>query len=301
MSTPNSQATTLVTNITQEGYQKALQNAPNRNGFRIELTQVDVYTNNIKKGRFPVFGVVADARRNHLRVRGKITSTSEEYSYNRIDLIDGISGVVFATVKRPDNNVIDFVSPHKESTFSFDLTFSSVAADRITIAPDNTGQSAALAEFDRHRDDLNAHASLFAEKVSKFGDTMTGNLTIHYPYPKIFLKNSSGYKGVFETHPHGNNQIWGSLIYRDPSDSNLYTLNLPKKNGTLAILENTVNVKPHFTGNVNDLLGTNQIVAIYGKTNVNNLPDNAYGYGTIIATSSEESKNLLYLTHTGEV
>lgn len=155
---------TIVPTITTQGYQAAANNTPNRDGFRIELKFADIYVRGTKKGRFPVTGVRVGG--NQVRVRCTVTSEREEYSYDEVRLIDGISNVEFAVLKRSDNSVIDFVAPHKKSTFSYNITFASVADNRITIIADN-GNAAALAELDTHKTDTNAHKALFDKKADK--------------------------------------------------------------------------------------------------------------------------------------
>lgn len=154
----------LTTTITTAGYVAAANNSPDRNGYRIELKYCDIYSNGVKKGRFPVAGVRVGG--NQVRVRATITSEREEYSYHEVRLIDGISNVEFAIIKRTDGGVMDYVSPYKKSTFSYNITFSTIAANRITITHDNNS-TAALAELDAHKTDANAHKALFDKKADK--------------------------------------------------------------------------------------------------------------------------------------
>ena len=155
----------IISTITTQGYEKAASNAPNKNGFRIELTQAEVWANGVRKTIVPVSGVASGAG-NQIRVRCTITSERDEYSYNELRLIDGISGVVFAIMKRADNGTIDFVSPYKKSVFSYAMTFASLPDAQVTILADN-GQAAVLAELDAHKIDSNAHKTLFDLKVNK--------------------------------------------------------------------------------------------------------------------------------------
>ena len=155
----------IISTITTQGYEKAASNTPNKNGFRIELTQAEVWANGIRKTIVPVSGVASGAG-NQIRVRCTITSERDEYSYNELRLIDGISGVVFAIMKRADNGTIDFVSPYKKSVFSYAMTFTSLPDAQVTILADN-GQAAVLAELDAHKTDENAHQALFNLKVNK--------------------------------------------------------------------------------------------------------------------------------------
>lgn len=153
-----------ITTITSAGYQAALNNTPNANGYRVEIKYADVYVGKTKKGRFETKGVRIS---NHqLRVRATITSSGESYSYTEVRLIDGISGVEFAIIKDDNGGVLDFVSADKKSTFTTTIATTSLPNDRITIVQDD-GNSVALAELDAHKNDENAHKALFDKKMDK--------------------------------------------------------------------------------------------------------------------------------------
>ncbi|MBQ9600578.1 MAG: tail fiber protein, partial [Neisseriaceae bacterium] len=164
----------IITTITTAGYQASVNNAPDADGFRIKLQYADIYSGSTKKGRFEVKG--AKISNNQIRIRAVITSESEEYSYDSVRLIETLSGkaIHFATIKRKDNGVLDFVSPSKKSTFSFNLTFSTISADKITIIQDD-GNSLALAELDTHKQASEAHEELFSKKANNTLTLTAGN------------------------------------------------------------------------------------------------------------------------------
>ncbi len=148
--------------ITQAGYAAAMNNAPNRNGFRIELTHADIYFKGAKKTRIPVVGVNMGGKQ--VRVRGEITSNSEEYSYDEVRFIDH-SDVEFCTLVRKDvsGGVLDFVAPHKMSVLSYNLVFTTLPDDQVTVVADTnagwlielTALQAAVDELERNIQELN--------------------------------------------------------------------------------------------------------------------------------------------------
>lgn len=160
--------------ITQGGYRAALQNAQNHNGFRIELTHADIYSNGVKKTRIAIKGTQIGDK--SIKVRGVISSESEEYHYNEIQLIDGISNTVFCSIKRADNGTLDYVSQYKRSTISYTLTFSTLQEHTITIAgaqgSDTRSEEESVTDtiqdiIDTHIHDNNAHQDLFNKKLDK--------------------------------------------------------------------------------------------------------------------------------------
>lgn len=125
----------LKLSITEAGRAAALNNVPDRNGFRIELTHADIYSKGAKKARIGVVGVNMGGKQ--VRVRGEIKSETEEYSYDEVRFIDR-SGVDFCILKRKDvdGGVLDFVAPHKLSVLSYNLIFDTLADSQVTIVAD---------------------------------------------------------------------------------------------------------------------------------------------------------------------
>ena len=76
-------------------------------------------------------------------------------------------------------------------------------------------------------------------KVSKSGDTMTGNLVIDSQsnaWSGIALKNKQGKYLVYEVTPDSES-YFGAMIYRDGTGHNINHLGLPKRNGEIALKE----------------------------------------------------------------
>ena len=76
-------------------------------------------------------------------------------------------------------------------------------------------------------------------KVSKSGDTMTGNLVIDSQsnaWSGIALKNKQNKYLVYEVTPDSES-YFGSMIYRDGAGHNINHLRLPKRNGEIALKE----------------------------------------------------------------
>ena len=76
-------------------------------------------------------------------------------------------------------------------------------------------------------------------KVSKSGDTMTGNLVIDSQsnaWSGIALKNKQGKYLVYEVTPDSES-YFGAMIYRDGTGHNINHLRLPKRNGEIALKE----------------------------------------------------------------
>ncbi len=150
----------LKSTITPEGYAAALNNVPNANGFRIELTKVRAVANGVPKDIAPATGV--NVGNQQTRIRATLTSQAEEYSFDELWVYDGISNQVFVKIKRADNGVIDFISPHKRAIINYNITFTTLPDGSVTIVADN-GQSPALAELDAHKDDPSAHPEIIEE------------------------------------------------------------------------------------------------------------------------------------------
>ena len=76
-------------------------------------------------------------------------------------------------------------------------------------------------------------------KVSKLGDTMTGNLVIDSQsnaWSGIALKNKQGKYLVYEVTPDSES-YFGAMIYRDGTGHNINHLRLPKRDGDIALKE----------------------------------------------------------------
>ena len=71
-------------------------------------------------------------------------------------------------------------------------------------------------------------------RVSKSGDTMTGNLLLKQgDYSGLNVYNNDGYYTRLEGNPHNANSLL-TLAYRTPQGTNIAVVSLPKKNGVVA-------------------------------------------------------------------
>ena len=77
-------------------------------------------------------------------------------------------------------------------------------------------------------------------RVSKSGDTMTGGLSIKQSdYSGISLYNNDGYYLRLEGNNHANGTML-TAVYRNPNGENVAVAFLPKKNGTIAYVDDVV-------------------------------------------------------------
>ena len=97
-------------------------------------------------------------------------------------------------------------------------------------------------------------------RVSKSGDTMTGNLSFKQgDYSGISLYNNDGYYLRLE----GNNHASGTMltaVYRKPNGENVAVAFLPKRDGTIAYIDQVVNKSGDtMTGQLNVNSGVNTL------------------------------------------
>ena len=111
-------------------------------------------------------------------------------------------------------------------------------------------------------------------RVSKSGDTMTGNLSFKQgDYSGISLYNNDGYHLRLEGNNHANGTML-TAVYRKPNGENVAVAFLPKRDGTIAYIDQVVNkTGDTMTGNltvpnliVNDPTNNNNFVQIGDDT-----------------------------------
>lgn len=79
-------------------------------------------------------------------------------------------------------------------------------------------------------------------KVSKSGDTLTGDLSIRSgDFSGLTLYNNDGYYMRIEGNSHRNNRML-NLVYRDSNNRNVAVVGLMKKHGVIAYLSDVVNL-----------------------------------------------------------
>lgn len=77
-------------------------------------------------------------------------------------------------------------------------------------------------------------------RVSKSGDTITGDLLLKKSdYSGLNVYNNDGYYTRLEGSPHNNNYLL-TFVYRSPQHANMAVVVFPKKNGTIAYLDDVV-------------------------------------------------------------
>jgi probable tail fiber protein len=77
-------------------------------------------------------------------------------------------------------------------------------------------------------------------RVSKSGDTMTGDLLLKKgDYSGLNVYNNDGYYTRLEGNPHNNNNLL-TFVYRSPQHANIAVVVFPKKNGTIAYINDVV-------------------------------------------------------------
>lgn len=118
--------------ITKSGYQAAIDNSSDAKGFKIRISEAAVYDKDNKmRGRFGVVGKNVGQQQISLRtvVRDKVNS----YGIKTIKLIDEYSGVDFAIITHPKDEMIDYVNPHKSAYIICNLILSSLEGGTVTI------------------------------------------------------------------------------------------------------------------------------------------------------------------------
>ena len=97
-------------------------------------------------------------------------------------------------------------------------------------------------------------------RVSKSGDTMTGNLSFKQgDYSGISLYNNDGYYLRLEGNNHANSAML-TAVYRKPNGENVAVAFLPKRDGTIAYVDQVVNKSGDtMTGQLNANSGVNTL------------------------------------------
>lgn len=96
-------------------------------------------------------------------------------------------------------------------------------------------------------DDANQNAD---GRVSKSGDTMTGNLSLKQgDYSGLNVYNNDGYYTRLEGNPHNADSLL-TLAYNTPQGTDIAVVSLPKKNGVIAYVGDVVSI------NGDSMLGT---------------------------------------------
>ncbi|MEX4048444.1 hypothetical protein MZA98_08170, partial [Haemophilus influenzae] len=97
-------------------------------------------------------------------------------------------------------------------------------------------------------------------RVSKSGDTMTGDLSFKQgDYSGISFYNNDGYYLRLEGNPKAASNML-TFVYRQPNGGNVAVASLPKRDGTIAYVDQVVNKSGDtMTGQLNANSGVNTL------------------------------------------
>lgn len=127
----------LKVEITKSGYQAALDNARDANGFKIKISKADVYDDkNNLRGTFDVVGKNIGQQQIALRI--SVVDKTASYGIKTIKLIDKYSGVEFAIISHPAGEMIDYINPHKIAYITCNLIITSLEDHTVTIIDSST-------------------------------------------------------------------------------------------------------------------------------------------------------------------
>lgn len=153
----------LKVEITKSGYQAAIDNARDANGFKIKISKADVYDDkNNLRGTFDVIGKNIGQQQIALRI--SVVDKTTSYGIKTIKLIDKYSGVEFAIISHPAGEMIDYINPHKIAYITCNLIITSLEDHTVTIIDSSTvdadrdmidGQIAAIWEAIEHLPGVN--------------------------------------------------------------------------------------------------------------------------------------------------
>ena len=153
----------LKVEITKSGYQAAIDNSRDANGFKIKISKADVYDDkNNLRGTFDVVGKNIGQQQILLRIT--VVDKTTSYGIKTIKLIDKYSGVEFAIISHPAGEMIDYINPHKIAYISCNLIITSMDDHTVTIIDSSSadadmgvidGQIAAIWEAIEHLPGVN--------------------------------------------------------------------------------------------------------------------------------------------------
>lgn len=122
----------LKVEITKSGYQAAIDNSRDANGFKIKISKANVYDDkNNLRGTFDVVGKNIGQQQIALRIT--VVDKTTSYGIKTIKLIDKYSGVEFAIISHPAGEMIDYINPHKIAYITCNLIITSMDDHTVTI------------------------------------------------------------------------------------------------------------------------------------------------------------------------
>lgn len=130
----------LKVKITKSGYQAAIDNSRDANGFKIKISKADVYDDkNNLRGTFDVVGKNIGQQQIALRIA--VVDKTTSYGIKTIKLIDKYSGVEFAIISHPAGEMIDYINPHKIAYITCNLIITSLDDHTVTIIDSSTADA----------------------------------------------------------------------------------------------------------------------------------------------------------------
>lgn len=140
-------------------------------------------------------------------------------------------------------------------------------------------------------------------RVSKSGDTMTGNLLIKSGgYSSVRTYNNTGESVRWEIVPTSENHM-AAIVLADTGERVVRRVLVPRKDGIL-LLDNDSIVVDNVGKNadqIDSLLTTGNSVASYHNKTGEQLPAGAYSYGTVLSLKSHHAHAQLIFTHANQM
>ena len=145
--------------ITKSGMEASITNVPNRNGFKIEISHVDIIGGGISRGHVACYGV--GSSNNVVTIAAEVDTTSGYFPIEQLNFYDGISGKLFAIARAPKGQLIDMIFAGKRTFICLTMGFMILPEGTVTV-------STSVDNFlERHKSDSEAHKAIFNLFVNK--------------------------------------------------------------------------------------------------------------------------------------
>ncbi|WP_419852118.1 hypothetical protein [Actinobacillus pleuropneumoniae] len=212
---------------------------------------------------------------------------AQQVAQNKLDITNGLNKKVDKT------SISDAVDSTSQTTVA-----SSKAAKTAYDKGVEAKSAADAAQRTANQANDNANS-----RVSKSGDTMTGNLLIKSGgYSSVRTYNNTGESVRWETAPTSENHM-AAIVLADTGERVVRRVLVPRKDGTLLLNNDSIvvdNVGKN-ADQIDSLLTTGNSVASYhNKTGVQ-LPADVYPYGTVLSLKSHHAHAQLIFTHANQM
>ncbi|WP_238138405.1 MULTISPECIES: pyocin knob domain-containing protein [Glaesserella] len=212
---------------------------------------------------------------------------AQQVAQNKLDITNGLNKKVDKT------SISDAVDSTSQTTVA-----SSKAAKTAYDKGVEAKSAADAAQRTANQANDNANS-----RVSKSGDTMTGNLLIKSGgYSSVRTYNNTGESVRWETAPTSENHM-AAIVLADTGERVVRRVLVPRKDGTL-LLDNDSIVVDNVGKNadqIDSLLTTGNSVASYHNKTGEQLPAGAYSYGTVLSLKSHHAHAQLIFTHANQM